>query len=95
MAVKPEEHCTNGCSPSSSSRWTECSGSVSLSKGMPSRTNPVTDLGSYFHELAAYKVNKALKRRCEKPTSVLNTEESDEFTDEYTKLVMKIVKREK
>ena len=95
MAAKPEEHCTNGCSPSNSSRWTECSGSVSLSKGMPSRTNPVTDLGSYFHELAAYKVNKALKRRCEKPTSVLNTEESDEFTDEYTKLVMKIVKREK
>lgn len=67
MAVKPEEHCSNGCSPSSSSRWTECSGSVSLSKGMPSRTNPVTDLDSYFHELAAYKVNKALKRRCENP----------------------------
>ena len=95
MAVKPEEHCTNGCSPSSSSRWTECSGSASLSKGMPNKTNPVTDLGTYFHELAAYKVNKALKRRCEKPTSVLNTEESDEFTDEYTKFVMKIVKREK
>lgn len=95
MAAKPEEHCSNGCSPSSSSRWTECSGSASLSKGMPNKTNPVTDLGTYFHELAAYKVNKALKRRCEKPTSVLNTEESDEFTDEYTKLVMKIVKREK
>lgn len=95
MAAKPEEHCTNGCSPSSSSRWTECSGSASLSKGMPNKTNPITDLGTYFHELAAYKVNKALKRRCEKPTSVLNTEESDEFTDEYTKFVMKIVKREK
>lgn len=94
MAVKPQEHCSNGFSPSSSSRWTECSGSANLSKGMPNKTNPVTDLGSYFHELSAYKVNRALKRRCEKPTSVLNNEESDEFTDEYESLVMKIVKRE-
>ena len=94
MAAKPEEHCTNGCSPSSSSRWIECSGSARLVIGMPNKTNPITDLGSYFHELAAYKVNKALKRRCEKPTSVLNNEESDEFTDEYAKFVMKIVRRE-
>lgn len=94
MAVKPEEHCTNGCSPSVSARWTECSGSASLTKGISTKPNPISEMGSYFHQLAAYKVNKALKRRGEKPTSVLNTEESDEFTDEYAKLVMKAVKRE-
>ena len=91
--AKPNEHCTNGCSPSSSSRWLECTGSANFCKGVPNKTNEVTDMGSYFHELAAYKVARAMRLRATKPTSLLDTEEAEEFTDEYASIVMKIVNR--
>ena len=94
MAVKPDVHCTNGCSPSSAGRWTECSGSVGLSKGFQNKTHEITDIGSYCHELAAYKVAKAMRLRAEKPTSVYDTEDADVFTDEYRDIVMKIARRE-
>ena len=80
-------------SASSSHRWLACPGSVKLCLSHPDRASPYAQQGTDAHELAAYKVLKALGSPARDPTEDLSyfDAEMDECTDGYRDFVMEQV----
>ena len=77
-------------SASSSHRWLACPPSAKLCAAHPDRTSPYAQQGTDAHNLAAYKVLKALGRGARDPTENLtyyDTEMAD-CTDAYCAFVM-------
>ena len=77
-------------SASSSHRWLECPPSARMCASHPEQASPYAQQGTDAHELAAYKVLKALDRDVQDPTQTLEhfDSEMDDCTDAYCAYVM-------
>ena len=77
-------------SASSSHRWLECPPSAKLCASHPDRASPYAQQGTDAHELAAYKVQKALGMKARDPTEDLEyfDQEMADCTDAYCAFVM-------
>ena len=77
-------------SASSSHRWLECPPSAKLCAAHPDRASPYAQQGTDAHELAAYKVQKALGMKARDPTEDLEyfDQEMADCTDAYCAFVM-------
>ncbi len=77
-------------SASSSHRWLECPPSAKLCAEHPSRGSPFAQQGTDAHALAAYKLEKALGRKCQDPTENLMYFDAEmaDCTDAYAAFVM-------
>lgn len=88
---KKSHHAT--LSASASARWIACPPSVKLCKSYPDRASPYAQEGTDAHVLCAYKVEQALGRKVQDPTSHLATynAEMEECARLYCNFVMKSV----
>ncbi len=77
-------------SASSSHRWLQCPPSAKLCAAHPSRGSPFAQQGTDAHNLAAYKLEKALGRKVKDPTPDLDyfDAEMSDCTDSYAAFVM-------
>ena len=79
-------------SPSSSSRWLKCPGSVRLTKDMENPTSSYAEIGTEAHELCEWKLKKHLGLLNDetdiRPTLKNYTEEMEENTEDYKNIVI-------
>ena len=79
-------------SPSSSERWLHCPPSARLGEGIEDSSSSFAEEGTEAHTLAEFKVNKALGRKTEDPTSSLEYygRAMEDHTDDYTSYVLEL-----
>lgn len=70
-------------SPSSGKRYLSCPPSLRLEEQFEDEQSPYAAEGSAGHAMAEYLINKHLKKRTRRPTSVYYTEELMEAVEEY------------
>ena len=79
-------------SPSSSSRWLKCPGSVRLTKDMENPTSSYAEIGTEAHELCEWKLKKHLGLLNDetdiRPTLNNYTKEMEENTEDYKNIVI-------
>ena len=82
-------------SPSSAHRWLNCPPSARLCEQYEDQTTTYAQQGSDAHEVAAFKLERALGRDAEDPTqSIRNYDaEMDGCTDDYVQFVMEAIAR--
>jgi hypothetical protein len=66
-----------------------------LEKHVPNTTNEHAEAGTAAHDLAEYKLKKALKMRTKKPNSKYQDEEMDEYTDLYVEYCLSLIEKVK
>ena len=84
--MPPNSHAV--LSASSSHRWLNCTPSARLELEFDSSTSTAAAEGSAAHALAEHKLRRALKLRSTRPTSPLEDDAMDEYTDDYVSFVM-------
>ncbi len=75
-------------SASGSHRWLHCTPSAMLEKEFPSTENAPAAEGTAAHNLGEHKLKKALKRRSKRPMSEFDSDEMEEYTDDYVAFIM-------
>lgn len=70
-------------SASSSKRWMNCTPSSRLEEQFPEEESSFAAEGSAAHALAEHKLRKYMKLRSRKPRSEFDSDELDEYTDQY------------
>ena len=93
MSGSYNEH--SDLSASASHRWLACPPSAMLEKDVPNTTNEHAEAGTAAHDLAEYKLKKALKMRTKKPNSKYQDEEMDEYTDLYVEYCLGLIEKVK
>lgn len=93
MSGSYNEH--SDLSASASHRWLACPPSAMLEKEVPNTTNEHAEAGTAAHDLAEYKLKKALKMRAKKPNSKYQDEEMDEYTDLYVEYCLGLIEKVK
>lgn len=84
--MPPNSHAV--LSASSAHRWLHCTPSARLELEFDSTTSTAAAEGSAAHALAEHKLRRALKLRSTRPTSPLEDDAMDEYTDDYVSFVM-------
>lgn len=83
-------------SPSAAHRILACPPSLLLEQQFPDETSSYAEEGTAAHDLAEYKLKKALKIRSKKPvSSKYDTDEMDEMTDIYVEYCLEIIEKAK
>lgn len=75
-------------SPSGSHRWLNCTPSAMLESEFPSSTSSAAEEGTAAHAFCEHKLKKALHKRSKRPVSTFDTDEMQEYTDNYVKYVL-------
>lgn len=70
-------------SASASKRWMNCTPSARLEEKFPEEESTFAAEGSAAHALAEHKLRKYMKLRSRKPRSEYDSDELDEYTDQY------------
>ncbi|ADH98298.1 DUF2800 domain-containing protein [Salisediminibacterium selenitireducens] len=78
-------------SASSSHRWLYCTPSARLEQAFEDTSGEAAKEGTAAHELAEHKIRSALKIPSERPTSVYDSEELEQFTDGYVQYVLDVI----
>lgn len=82
-------------SASSSKRWMNCTPSARLEEQFGESESIYAAEGTAAHALAEHKVRKYLKMRSKKPKSEFDSDELDDYTDEYVSYVIEIIEKVK
>jgi hypothetical protein len=82
-------------SASSSKRWMNCTPSARLEEQFKEEESVYAAEGTAAHALAEHKVRKYLKMRSKKPKSDFDSEELDNYTDEYVSYVIEMIVKAK
>lgn len=85
----PDKHAV--LSASSSHRWLSCTPSARLEESFVDKETEAAKEGTAAHALAEHKLKKALKRRSERPLSEYDSNETEEYTDDYVSYVMELL----
>lgn len=75
-------------SPSGSHRWLNCTPSAILESGFPSSTSSAAEEGNAAHAFCEHKLKKVLHKRSKRPVSTYDTDEMQEYTDNYVEYVL-------
>ena len=78
-------------SASASHRWLNCTPSARLEEAFQDTSGEAAKEGTAAHELAEHKIRSALAIPSERPTSVYDSAEMEQFTDEYVQYVLDVV----
>ena len=88
--MPPELH--SYASVSASSRWLNCPLSLKLSQEFEDKTTEAAAEGTAAHALSEYKVKKLIYGvKEEKPVSEYDSQEMEEYTDDYTQYIAEII----
>ncbi|OPZ88318.1 MAG: PD-(D/E)XK nuclease superfamily protein [Firmicutes bacterium ADurb.Bin419] len=82
-------------SASSSHRWLNCLPSARLELEFEGKENEAASEGTAAHALCEHKLRKALKMRSKKPVSKFDSDEMDQYTDEYVEYVLEALSQAK
>ncbi|RMD03216.1 DUF2800 domain-containing protein [Clostridium autoethanogenum] len=82
-------------SPSATHRILACTPSMLLEQQFPNETSTYAEEGTAAHDLAEHKLKKALKMRSKKPVSKYDSDEMDEYTDNYVEYCLEIIEKSK
>jgi hypothetical protein len=82
-------------SPSAAHRILACTPSLLLEQQFPNETSSYAEEGTAAHDLAEHKLKKALKMRSKKPISKYDSDEMDEYTDNYVEYCLEIIEEAK
>jgi hypothetical protein len=82
-------------SASSSKRWMNCTPSARLEEQFEESESIYAAEGTAAHALAEHKIRKYLKMRSKKPKTEFDSDEMDEYTDEYVSYVIEIIEKVK
>lgn len=74
-------------SASSSHRWMNCTPSARLELEFENRTSPAAAEGTAAHEMAEYKLSKALNKQTDLPEPKHSNDEMEMYTDDYVAFV--------
>ena len=75
-------------SPSGSHRWLNCTPSAMLASEFPGGSSSATEEGTAAHAFCEHKLKKALRRRSKRPVSDYDSDEMQEYTDNYVDYVL-------
>lgn len=75
-------------SPSGSHRWLNCTPSAMLEAEFPSSTSTAAEEGTAAHAFCEHKLNKAIHKRSKRPISTYDSDEMQEYTDNYVEYVL-------
>ena len=75
-------------SPSGSHRWMNCTPSAMLESEFPPGTNSAAEEGTAANAFCEHKLKKALHKRSKRPVSVYDSDEMQEYTDNYVEYVL-------
>ena len=75
-------------SPSGSHRWMNCTPSAMLESEFPPGTNSAAEEGTAAHAFCEHKLKKALHKRSKRPVSTYDSDEMQEYTDNYVEYVL-------
>lgn len=75
-------------SASGSHRWLNCLPSARLELEFEDKENTAAAEGTAAHALSEHKLRKALKMRSKRPTSSYDSDEMEQYTDDYVDFVM-------
>lgn len=75
-------------SASGSHRWLNCLPSARLEQEFENNESSAAAEGTAAHELSEYKLKKALNMRSKRPVSEYNTDEMEEYTDDYVEFIL-------
>lgn len=75
-------------SPSGSHRWLNCTPSAMLESEFPSGSSSAAEEGTAAHAFCEHKLKKALRRRSKRPVSDYDSDEMQEYTDNYVDYVL-------
>lgn len=75
-------------SPSGSARWINCTPSAMLESEFPSSSGTAATEGTDAHAFCEHKLKKALCRRSKRPISYYDSDEMQEYTDDYVDYVL-------
>lgn len=82
-------------SASSSYRWLHCPPSARLESNFASTESQAAAEGTAAHALAEHKLRRALKRRSKRPVSDYDTDDMEQYTDDYCDFCMEQYEQEK
>ena len=91
--MPPNRHAV--LSASSSHRWLHCNPSARLELEFEDRETSAASEGTAAHALCEHKLKRRLKLRSDRPVSVWDNDEMEQYTDEYVDFVMEQVIRER
>ena len=75
-------------SPSGSHRWLNCTPSAMLESEFPGGSSSAAEEGTAAHAFCEHKLKKALRRRSKRPVSDYDSDEMQEYTDNYVDYVL-------
>lgn len=75
-------------SASASHRWLNCTPSARLELEFEDKGSEAAAEGTAAHALCEHKLKKALKMRSQKPVSVYDSDEMDDYTDGYVSFIL-------
>lgn len=75
-------------SPSGSHRWLNCTPSAMLESEFPAGTSSAAEEGTAAHAFCEHKLKKALHKRSKRPVSAFDSDEMQEYTDNYVEYVL-------
>lgn len=75
-------------SPSGSHRWLNCTPSAMLESEFPGGSSSAAEEGTAAHAFCEHKLKKALRRRSKRPASDYDSDEMQEYTDNYVDYVL-------
>jgi len=78
-------------SASGSKRWMSCTPSARLEEGFEDEESTFAKEGSAAHALAEHKLRKYLKQRSRRPVSDFETDEMNEYVDEYVNYIIELI----
>lgn len=78
-------------SASGAHRWMNCIPSARLELGFEDSSGEAAKEGTAAHELSEHKLRKALKIKTKKPTSIYDSDEMEQYTDEYVQFILEVL----
>lgn len=82
-------------SASGSKRWMSCTPSARLEESFEDEESVYAQEGSAAHALAEHKLRKYLKQRSKRPVSDYETDEMNDYVDEYVNFIIELIETTK
>lgn len=82
-------------SASGAHRWMNCTPSARLELEFDDNSGEAAAEGTAAHALSEHKLRKALKMRSKKPVSPYDSDEMDNYTDDYVEYVLEVIEQVK
>ncbi len=82
-------------SPSGFFRYSKCTASLDIEAALPDQTSEASEQGTAAHELAEYRLRRALGEKVKKPKSKWHDEEMETLTGKYADYVLDVFEKAK